>query len=44
MPWPLTAKEVRGIAIANLQLTMFEDFLDHEDPPVRRLRATFVKG
>jgi SAM-dependent methyltransferase len=41
MPWPLTRKEIEAIAIDGLQLTSFEDFLDHEDPPVRRFRAVF---
>lgn len=41
MPWPLTVSEVREIAGDELTLVSFEDFLDGEDPPVRRLRATF---
>src|SRR5947208_6226740 len=41
MPWPLTRGEVEAIAGDGLTLTTFEDFLDDEDPPVRRFRATF---
>jgi len=41
MPWPLTVREVRGITGDRVSLVNFEDFLDDEDPPVRRLRATF---
>jgi len=41
MPWPLTRHEIEGVAEGDLQMTSFEDFLDHEDPPVRRFRAVF---
>jgi SAM-dependent methyltransferase len=41
MPWPLTRAEVEAIGRDGLPLTAFEDFLDAEDPPVRRFRATF---
>lgn len=41
MPWPLTRAEVEGIGSGALHLVSFEDFLDDEDPPVRRLRAVF---
>ncbi len=41
MPWPLTRQEIEAIANDELQLTSFEDFLDQEDPPVRRFRAVF---
>jgi SAM-dependent methyltransferase len=40
MPWPLTPEEARGL-FAALELVCFEDFVDDEDPPVRRLRAEF---
>jgi SAM-dependent methyltransferase len=39
MPWPLTRAEVEGIAGPGLVLAGLEDFLDAEEPPVRRLRA-----
>jgi 2-polyprenyl-3-methyl-5-hydroxy-6-metoxy-1,4-benzoquinol methylase len=41
MPWPLTPGELRGY-FAGLTLQRFEDFLDAEEPPVRRLRAEYV--
>jgi 2-polyprenyl-3-methyl-5-hydroxy-6-metoxy-1,4-benzoquinol methylase len=40
MPWPLTPDELRTL-FAGLELVRFDDFLDDEDPPVRRLRAEF---
>jgi SAM-dependent methyltransferase len=39
MPWPLTPDEVLGLAGDGLDVERFEDFLDDEDPPVRRLLA-----
>ena len=39
MPWPLTTDEVHGLAVDGLTVERFEDFLDDEDPPVRRLLA-----
>jgi hypothetical protein len=39
MPWPLTPDEVLGLAVEGLDIERFEDFLDDEDPPVRRLLA-----
>jgi len=44
MPWPLTRAEVEAIATPELRCVGFEDFLDAEDPPVRRLRASFRAG
>ena len=41
MPWPLTRAEVEAIGCQAMPLTSFEDFVDAEDPPVRRFRATF---
>jgi SAM-dependent methyltransferase len=41
MPWPLTPDELRGL-FATLTLVRFDDFLDDEDPPVRRLRAEYT--
>ncbi len=43
MPWPLTRAEVEGFAALGLTQLTFEDFLDQEQPPVRRLRALFRK-
>ena len=41
MPWPLTRPEVEGVAGGELTLASFEDFVDDEEPPVRRFRAAF---
>lgn len=41
MPWPLTRAEVEAIGAGTLELVSIDDFVDGEDPPVRRLRATF---
>jgi ubiquinone/menaquinone biosynthesis C-methylase UbiE len=43
MPWPLTRAEIEAIADDALILRSLEDFLDDEDPPVRRFRAAFVR-
>ena len=39
MPWPLTRDEVERVRCHGLETVAFEDFLDDEDPPVRRFRA-----
>ena len=44
MPWPLTTDEVLGLAIDGLDVQRFEDFLDDEDPPVRRLLAVLRRS
>ncbi len=44
MPWPLTRAELEAIASGDLALLSFEDFVDDEDPPVRRFRAAFRRG
>ena len=41
MPWPLTEAEVRRFGAFGLTETFFEDFVDSEEPPVRRFRACF---
>jgi hypothetical protein len=41
MPWPLTRPELDQFTREGLELVAIEDFLDDEDPPVRRLRAHF---
>jgi len=43
MPWPLTKKELADFAQLNLEQVRFEDFLDREEPPVRRFRVQFRK-
>ncbi len=44
MPWPLCADELGRFREHGLQQISFEDFLDDEDPPVRRFRVQFVKS
>lgn len=43
MPWPLTRRDVDALATHGLQIEQFEDYLDQEDPPVRRFRVTLTK-
>jgi 2-polyprenyl-3-methyl-5-hydroxy-6-metoxy-1,4-benzoquinol methylase len=44
MPWPLTRRELKHFSEIGLRELSFEDFLDSEDPPVRRFRALYVNG
>jgi SAM-dependent methyltransferase len=44
MPWPLTVAEVRALAGDGLELAELRDFLDDEEPPVRRLVATLSRS
>ena len=41
MPWPLTRDELAGFVRAGLEELSFEDFVDDENPPVRRFRAVY---
>lgn len=41
LPWPLTRSELDSFTQAGLTEESFEDFLDHEDPPVRRFRVLY---
>jgi hypothetical protein len=41
MPWPLTTAELDQFTQEGLDLVAIEDYLDDEDPPVRRLRAHY---
>jgi SAM-dependent methyltransferase len=43
IPWPLTARELREFTNQGLVETSFEDYMDREDPPVRRFRVTYVR-
>jgi SAM-dependent methyltransferase len=43
LPWPLTRFELDGFKRAGLTEESFEDFLDREDPPVRRFRALYKR-
>lgn len=44
MPWPLTVAEVQALAAGGLELERFEDLLDDEQPPVRRLLAVLRRS
>ena len=41
MPWPLTKDELSRLENQGLKKLSFEDYMDHEHPPVRRFRATY---
>ncbi len=41
MPWPLTKAELNAIGRHGLETISFEDFFDHENPPVRRFRVEY---
>ena len=43
MPWPLTKAELSLFETHDLKQVSFEDYMDSEDPPVRRFRATYVR-
>lgn len=42
-PWPLTIEDLRVLVDAGLTMQSFEDYLDDEDPPVRRFRALYER-
>jgi SAM-dependent methyltransferase len=44
MPWPLTPDEVLALGVDGLDVERFEDFLDDEEPPVRRLLAVLRRN
>src|SRR3989440_723573 len=39
LPWPISRAELRTLIESGLKEISFEDYLDEEDPPVRRFRA-----
>jgi SAM-dependent methyltransferase len=41
MPWPLTKEELADFLTPDLTEVSFEDYLDDEDPPVRRFRVVY---
>ena len=43
MPWPLTEREVRALGSGGLQLAAYDEVLDDEDPPVRRVVAVLER-
>jgi hypothetical protein len=43
MPWPLTKEEMSLFEANGLKEVFFEDFMDGEEPLVRRLRAAYYR-
>jgi ubiquinone/menaquinone biosynthesis C-methylase UbiE len=41
MPWPLVREELREFEAHGLQEVNFEEYVDKEDPPVRRFRVEY---
>jgi hypothetical protein len=41
MPWPLVRSELDDFKTCGLNQVSFEDYMDQEDPPVRRFRAVY---
>jgi len=41
MPWPLTRDELTSFSDYSLKEVSFEDYIDKENPPVRRFRAVY---
>lgn len=43
MPWPLTREDLNGFTSCGLKEESFADYMDNEDPPVRRFRIVYTK-
>ncbi|MCP4397861.1 MAG: class I SAM-dependent methyltransferase [bacterium] len=43
IPWPLTRAEVKQFLQYDLTEVQFDDFMDREEPPVRRFQVEFLK-
>jgi SAM-dependent methyltransferase len=43
MPWHLTREELALFQTPELSEKSFEDYMDNEEPPVRRFRATYCR-
>lgn len=43
MPWPLTKEELALFQTHDLKEVSFEDYIDNEEPPVRRFRVTYFR-
>lgn len=41
MPWPLTREELSRFESHGLTQIAFDDYMDREDPPIRRFRVTY---
>ena len=44
MPWPLTRREANGFVQNGFIEVYFEDYIDKENPPVRRFRACYQRA
>jgi SAM-dependent methyltransferase len=44
MPWPLRKEELSLFETNGLTKVSFEDYMDNENPPVRRFRAAYRRG
>jgi SAM-dependent methyltransferase len=43
-PWPLTRADVDHFQTCGLSMRSFEDYMDEEEPPVRRFRVVMGRG
>jgi SAM-dependent methyltransferase len=43
MPWPLTMEEIGLFQTHGLKEISFEEYMDNEEPPVRRFKATYCR-
>ena len=43
MPWPVVRDELKGFEQQGMQEVSFEDFIDDENPPVRRFRVIYER-
>jgi SAM-dependent methyltransferase len=43
MPWPLTREILDEFRLRGLSESTFEDYIDNEEPPVRRFRGVYTK-
>ena len=43
LPWPLRRDDLRPLVDSGLEEERFEDYLDGEEPPVRRFRASYLR-
>ena len=44
MPWPLVREELKEFEAHGLREVKFEEYMDKEDPPVRRFRVEYRRG
>lgn len=44
MPWPLVREELQTFEVNGLREMRFEDYIEHEEPPVRRFRVEYRRG